>query len=601
MIIRSIALTNFLGYRRRCAIDFGGRRTIGIVGPNESGKSTILQGIAYALYGRVPGQGDAREIELRSTGSTSDMIVEVEVELAGDKLLSITRGRTKDNQPILRLAGHAGKPSELDRDIESYLGYPFSDFVSLSYFVQGDIHQFLAGDKRAYFTRWAQSLRLWDRYEEALKQLIRELERAQEKVDADFQRASAHASQEAWAAAKVDLVRAKKEVRIIAAKVRGAETSIEAISKELEGISSEDSELRQRLKSLETERAFMRDRVDTLRRGLRDKRRYQQSLDRSICPILKHKCSALAKHVSSELAEDREEYAAFQQSLASAESRLKKVEAQLADDAAACSALPQYQVRPQARLKKEKRALQELRAQLGQAQKRVGRAEAAMQDVKRASEELEWLRKRRSGLEVRMRRAQFLRFMCSKNGIQAELLQKELMAVEQRCNWVLEGLDYPKRIKFEAYKELAGYERVCPQCGCDRWVKGLCAGCSSPRPRKRKNEPTLAILDGMAERVFPLESGGAKVLQSFAVRLACSQLVADLTGTQVKLILLDEVFAMLDPSNRQKLMSLVIDRLSSQFGLEQQIIVSHHDDISNAVDNILLVHKSGGTSLAEWA
>ena len=40
-------------------LDWRGRRLVGIVGPIGAGKSSILDAIAFALYGKTPGVGSA--------------------------------------------------------------------------------------------------------------------------------------------------------------------------------------------------------------------------------------------------------------------------------------------------------------------------------------------------------------------------------------------------------------------------------------------------------------------------------------------------------------------------------------------------------------
>jgi exonuclease SbcC len=47
-----LTLEGFRSYADRARFDWRGRRLVGIVGPIGSGKSTILDGIAFALYGR---------------------------------------------------------------------------------------------------------------------------------------------------------------------------------------------------------------------------------------------------------------------------------------------------------------------------------------------------------------------------------------------------------------------------------------------------------------------------------------------------------------------------------------------------------------------
>ena len=97
-----------------------------------------------------------------------------------------------------------------------------------------------------------------------------------------------------------------------------------------------------------------------------------------------------------------------------------------------------------------------------------------------------------------------------------------------------------------------------------------------------------------------MESGGAQALESFAVRLAGGLFVSSMLGVKFEMVMLDEIFGMLDRENRRKLMELVVDKLSSEFGLRQQLIVSHHDDIISKADNILSLSKENGSTIARW-
>jgi DNA repair exonuclease SbcCD ATPase subunit len=257
--------------------------------------------------------------------------------------------------------------------------------------------------------------------------------------------------------------------------------------------------------------------------------------------------------------------------------------------------------RLRAELAEAKRALNTANRSLHSAQEiraaakmRLENAEEAEGFVAKLAGEIERKERKVSAL-------QFLSYMCGKRGLPAQIIEGELQRIEGRCNWVLERLDYQKRVKFLPYKELSGYERVCPACGGEVWYKNTCKGCGEPRPHKRKDDPTIVVLDGEIERAFALESGGAQVLQSFAVRLAGGMFVSSMTGVPMRMVMLDEVFAHLDASNRQKLMALVISKLSSVFGLEQQLVVSHHDDVVNAVDDMLVVTRERGSSVVHWA
>ena len=53
MIIRSINAENFMKFSRLNLSSLPGSGVIGIIGPNESGKSTIGEAILFAFFGRT--------------------------------------------------------------------------------------------------------------------------------------------------------------------------------------------------------------------------------------------------------------------------------------------------------------------------------------------------------------------------------------------------------------------------------------------------------------------------------------------------------------------------------------------------------------------
>lgn len=593
MIIRQLLLRNFMGYRRELGLDFRGRPTIGIVGNNESGKSTLLSAIAYLLYGDVPVLNqETREVNLISDTATSDLVVEGEVELPNGEVLDITRGRTRTNSPIVRLAGYGGKASEVGSIIAEKLRMGFSDFVALSYFVQGDIHQFMDGSKRDYFQRWASRLRQWERYERAAAEVASTIEfkRCDATQDLERAREAAGSLEEARRAhdqARADLAAADEQQRILEDQVTKLSDRVTKSAGDAAEVSGAKRELSQANALLAAGE-----------RRLRQAQSHLKELSDSKCPVLKVRCDRLiggSQMADARLAAAREEQRAAEAEVAAAKQSVSDLERKCAQ------ARPANGERDQAALREARAELASHASTRSRAAVAVGRAKERLDQAKAARERETSAQLALKLLEEEQRRVRFVQFMCGRSGIPLEVMDAELAAVEDKCNWVLERLDYPKRIRFAAYRELAGYEKVCPHCGGEAWIKDACTGCGGPRPHKRKDEPTVTVLEGGVERPFALESGGARVLQSFAVRLACSLFVASMTGARAQMVMLDEVFAMLDAGNRQKLMALIIGKLSSEFGLKQQFIVSHQEDVVNAVDDILVVQKRGGTSVARWA
>lgn len=594
MILDSISVRNFMGYRQRVEVDLQGKHTVGIAGSNESGKSSLLQAVSYAGWGKTRAD---RDVKLINDDADGPMVVGVGFRLPGDELLEVERGRQKNGDPILKATGFRGKVSECAEYIASKLSLPYDDFVSLSYFVQGDIHGFMSGNKRDYFQRWTSGLEYWSKLESYANAWLEGIKRAIDSTMDEVQEAG-------------DLIGGAEDVK---RALRGARQSLQEAEKEGEEAQERIDRIRDALADLrasqedkgalsdvqgqiqQSQRAY-----DRLGRSKHRLERELEQISKGMCPVLDDvHCKKLEAHSAgqrrginerlSELADESKEVLLALDALNKKRKQLEK-----ASEPVDTSELDEAHA-------EARRDLHAAHRKRDKANRELGAAKAAGEKIQAAMAKLPRLRKSLADEEVRARRVQFLRYMCGKTGVPLQIIEAELGLVEEKCNWVFDRLGYPKRIRFAAFRELAEFEKLCPVCGGDKWRNKVCRECHAPRPHRRRDEPTVTILDGTSERVFELESGGAQVLESFAVRLACGLFRSNMTTVPMTLVLLDEVFAMLDASNRQKLMTLVIEKLSTEFGLKQQLVVSHHEDVIHAVDDLLIVSKEKGASVARWA
>jgi len=580
-----------MGYRSKCSFDFEGKGVIGIAGANESGKSTLLTAIGYGLFGEIPLK--AREVQLLTDGGNEDLIVEVSAKMPWGETIDITRGRTREGKPIVEMSGFRGTPSSVFVEIQRRIKLSFKDFTSLSYFVQGDIHSFMEGDKREYFKRWTSGLSKWEGYENYAKHLIRQHEEEQERVNAKIQELTDLVSNAKSVEFKIATIDSEitdlqnQHVSLLAAiEAHLLKPPPNTPDTEMRGVHAEIKQLDVRLENAKSRRL--------------QKVRILEDVGQGRCPILGIGCVPLAKKGRAQLQAEQDELSEIDTDIGSLILQRKKLAANLKAVSDA-NKDPYAGKRFGMRTKELQENIRQTMNRIASKHSEKGSLEATIDQVVKARDTLVKLDAERKKLVAEKTAATIVRNMCGRNGIPLTLVDRELQLVEDRCNWVLSKLDYQKRIRFLAYKELAEYEKECSVCGSALWRANLCRKCGSQRIRKRRDEPTITILDRGIERPFALESGGAKVLQSFAVRLACSLFLASMSGTRLNMIILDEVFAMLDSANRQKLMSVVIGKLSSEFGLEQQFVVSHHEDIISAVDHMIVVKKRGGYSTAEWA
>ncbi len=91
MRLNSVHLVNFRQHAdTRVEFDLG---LTGIIGPNGSGKTTILEGIAWALYGQPAARGTRDSIRFTRAGPRAPVSVELDFELAGHRY-RVQRGLT---------------------------------------------------------------------------------------------------------------------------------------------------------------------------------------------------------------------------------------------------------------------------------------------------------------------------------------------------------------------------------------------------------------------------------------------------------------------------------------------------------------------------
>lgn len=96
--------------------------------------------------------------------------------------------------------------------------------------------------------------------------------------------------------------------------------------------------------------------------------------------------------------------------------------------------------------------------------------------------------------------------------------------------------------------------------------------------------------------VLSVMSGGEEDILHLSVRLALSQLLAERAGREFSLLVLDEVFGSLDELRRSNLLVL-LSGLTNRF--EQIIVISHFEDVKDAVDHIIQIQVDERTGASE--
>jgi exonuclease SbcC len=152
-----LALRNFRSYYtprgREVVFDFRDRRLIGIVGPIGSGKSSILDAIAFALYGRTPriARSTKSLIHQRAEEAAVRLRFEVEGEI-WEAVRSMRAGRGASQHALYRYEADKAdlepvekivQESEVNDKVAQLLGFDFEAFGRSVLLAQGQFAEFL--------------------------------------------------------------------------------------------------------------------------------------------------------------------------------------------------------------------------------------------------------------------------------------------------------------------------------------------------------------------------------------------------------------------------------------------------------------------------
>ena len=198
MIPHYLSLTNFLSYRDTAALDLSGIHLACISGLNGAGKSSLLDGITWALFGRGR-SGDDNVVNRIAAGNGKAAEVTFIFELEGAVYRVIRRkavGKTTqlelhvrgalaasaDDQPHWRTLTQTGV-RETQRAIEELLRMQYDIFTNASFLLQGQADEFTTKtpNRRKEILADILGVNRWDAYK-ALASERRKAAENEEKV-----------------------------------------------------------------------------------------------------------------------------------------------------------------------------------------------------------------------------------------------------------------------------------------------------------------------------------------------------------------------------------------------------------------------------------
>ena len=143
-----LTMEGFKSYRKAQTFHFDQRTLFGIVGPTGSGKSSILEGMIFGLYGKTPSveAGTKKLINSQEAQARVQLLFEVD-DVAWEVNRAIRIKGT--SQTVLRRLDGVGDPYVGDRvateKIEEIIGLDFESFRSSVSLPQGEFDRFLKG------------------------------------------------------------------------------------------------------------------------------------------------------------------------------------------------------------------------------------------------------------------------------------------------------------------------------------------------------------------------------------------------------------------------------------------------------------------------
>jgi exonuclease SbcC len=242
-----LTVEGFRSHRHRSRFDWRGRRLVGVVGPIGAGKSSILDAISFALYGKTPAVEGATKTLIHQLCSESHVELRFQVDGQVWRAVRSLRRKGPSGHQLERLAADDDGAEVLERvvgddpmkeRVEQLLGMDFKAFCRSVLLAQNRFSEFLKatpadrdkvlkgvfGYERLDAAHMVAKIRL-ERERVRLDTLAGrrdEIDRARERLD------EAHAAADTTFARHRQLEEAAPGVERLDAEIRGSSAEIDA-------------------------------------------------------------------------------------------------------------------------------------------------------------------------------------------------------------------------------------------------------------------------------------------------------------------------------------------------------------------------------------
>ncbi len=294
MIPIRLSVSGFLSYREPVELDFTPLHVAVILGNNGAGKSSLLDAMTWALFGKARAKNGDDIINTVSEDRTARVTFEFLFE---DRLYRVQREKpfgkpmkvdllTRDaDDPVWRVIS-AKKGLETTGQIADILRMDYETFINASFFLQGHADQFTSAKpaERKKILNRILNLDIWDTYRLAAMDKQKEAEYRQQTIQAEIERNQTELDEEPQrlshlAEVEAALKFAEEEQKVARANYNAAKSADETLRGKqqlLETLCADESRKTKSLQGLERQLAEKQASLAEIEKRLEDREQAAQ-------------------------------------------------------------------------------------------------------------------------------------------------------------------------------------------------------------------------------------------------------------------------------------------------------------------------------------
>jgi exonuclease SbcC len=296
MIPVQLTLAGFLSYREPVTLDFTPFQLACIAGSNGAGKSSLLDAITYALFGKAR-RADETLINLGSDAARVEFTFAYEGNLyriqrenprGKTTVLEFQITRITDGDVGSSLENALWKPltersnRETQRKIEDTLSMDYDTFVNAAFFLQGRADQFTQqgpADRKRILGNIL-GLEVWEEYRKQAASSRRSVERELLAVDGRLEEINAELAEEAERKSRLAELEAELERLSVSRKVQ--EENLEALRKVQQALQEQRKSVDTLARQVKDSRSSLDGRESRLSERTAEKTAFEQILAREV-------------------------------------------------------------------------------------------------------------------------------------------------------------------------------------------------------------------------------------------------------------------------------------------------------------------------------